>query len=221
MIGVLVVNKSSLMCSVTAAALKHEPDIRVVGLATDVGEALDLIWTCHCDLVLANVNLPNDGTLKLIRGAKAFSSVKVLVVGLTKAEEEVILRYIEAGAAGYVLGEDSLEDLLKNIRAVYHGEALVSPEVAAAMISRIAELAEPYSTIEPGRDEVTELTPREREVLDLIGEGLSNQEIAVRLVIEVGTVKNHVHNILRKLDMSSRQDAAMYWGAIQGFEAGY
>jgi DNA-binding NarL/FixJ family response regulator len=207
MIGVLVVNKSSLMCSVTAAALKHEPDIRVVGLATNVDEALNLIWRCNCDLVLANVNLPHDGTLKLIRAAKAFSSVKVLVMGLAKAEEEVILRYIEAGAAGYVLGEDSLEDLLKNIRAVYHGEALVSPEVAAAMISRIAELAEPYSTIEPGGDEVTELTPREREVLDLIGEGLSNQEIAVRLVIEVGTVKNHVHNILRKLDVSSRQDA--------------
>jgi two-component system nitrate/nitrite response regulator NarL len=84
------------------------------------------------------------------------------------------------------------------------------------MISRIAELAQPYSTIEPGMDEVTELTPREREVLDLIGAGLSNQEIAVRLVIEVGTVKNHVHNILRKLDVSSRQDAAVYWGAIQG-----
>jgi DNA-binding NarL/FixJ family response regulator len=221
MIGTLIVNKSSLMCSIIAAALKHEPDMRVVGLATDVDEALDLIWRCNCDLVLVNVNLPNDGTLKLIRSAKAFSSVKVLVMGLAKAEEEVILRYIEAGAAGYVLGEDSVEDLLKNMRAVYHGEALVSPEVAAAMISRITELAEPYSTIEPGGEEATELTPREREVLDLVGEGLSNQEIAVRLVIEVGTVKNHVHNILRKLDVSSRQDAAMYWGAIQGFEAGY
>ncbi|MEJ2555125.1 MAG: response regulator transcription factor [Anaerolineae bacterium] len=216
MIGVLIVNKSSLMCSVTATALKYEPDIRVVGLATDVDEALDLIWTCNCDLVLANVNLPNKGALQLIRGAKALSSVKVLVVGLTKAEEEVILRYIEAGAAGYVLGNDSVEDLLKNIRAVYNGEALVSPEVAAAMILRIAELAQPYSTIEPGTDEVSELTPREREVLDLIGAGLSNQEIAVRLVIEVGTVKNHVHNILRKLDVSSRQDAAVYWGAIRG-----
>jgi DNA-binding NarL/FixJ family response regulator len=215
MIDVLIVNKSSLMCSVTATALKHEPDMRVVGLATDADEALDLIWTCNCDLVLANVNVPNDGALKLIRGAKALSSVKVLVMGLTKTEE-VILRYIEAGAAGYVLGDDSVEDLLKNIRAVYNGEALVSPEVAAAMISRIAELARPYSTIEPGMDEVTELTPREREVLDLIGAGLSNQEIAVRLVIEVGTVKNHVHNILRKLDVSSRQDAAVYWGAIQG-----
>lgn len=216
MISVLIVNKSSLMCSVTAAALKYEPDIRVVGLATHVDRALDLIWTCNCDLVLANVNLPNDGALKLIRGVKALSSVKVLVVGLTKTEEEVILRYIEAGAAGYVLGDDSLEDLLKNIRAVYNGEALVSPEVAAAMISRIAELAEPYSITEPGMDEVTDLTPREREVLDLIGAGLSNQEIAVRLVIEVGTVKNHVHNILRKLDVSSRQDAAVYWGASQG-----
>jgi DNA-binding NarL/FixJ family response regulator len=215
MIDVLIVNKSSLMCSVTATALKHEPDICVVGLATDADEALDLIWTCNCDLVLANVNVPNDGALKLIRGAKALASVKVLVMGLTKTEE-VILRYIEAGAAGYVLGDDSVEDLLKNIRAVYNGEALVSPEVAAAMISRIAELAQPYSTIEPGMDEVTELTPREREVLDLIGAGLSNQEIAVRLVIEVGTVKNHVHNILRKLDVSSRQDAAVYWGAIQG-----
>jgi DNA-binding NarL/FixJ family response regulator len=214
MIDVLIVNKSRLICSVIAAVLKEAPDIHAVGSATGVDEALDLLRASDCDVVLVSTNLPNDGALELTQAVKGDSPVKVLVMGLVESEE-VILRYIEAGAAGYVLREDAVDDLLKNIRAVYSGEALVSPEIAAALFAHIAELVEPRSAMGPGTDEPAGLTPREREVLDLVGEGLSNREIADRLVIEVGTVKNHVHSILQKLDVSSRHDAAAYWDAIQ------
>lgn len=117
------------------------------------------------------------------------------------------------GASGYVLKDDSVEELLSHIRAVYNGEALNSPEIALALISRVNELSQMFS----GAGSVTEpagLTSREREVLQLIGRNLSNQEIADQLFIQVGTVKNHIHSILDKLNVSSRHDAAAYWAII-------
>jgi DNA-binding NarL/FixJ family response regulator len=217
MIGVFLVNKSKLMCSVMAAALEGEPGIQVVGSATGVNEALELIQSRNCDVVLIRSDLPNNGTLELAQALKDNQSpVKVLIVGMAE-RKEIILRFIEAGAVGYVLSSGSMADLVENIRAAYRGEALVSPEIAGALISRVVELTEvrPIPEYRYRLDQVADLTPREQEVLDLIGEGLNNQEIAARLVIEVGTVKNHVHSILRKLDVSDRGDAAAYWHAIQ------
>jgi DNA-binding NarL/FixJ family response regulator len=109
---------------------------------------------------------------------------------------------------GYVLQDDSVEDLLARLRAAHGGEALVSPGIAAAIIARVSELATLFSRVEGAGGRAGDLTPREREVLDLVAEGLTNQEIAERLVIAEGTVKNHVHSILGKLDVGSRQDAA-------------
>jgi DNA-binding NarL/FixJ family response regulator len=118
---------------------------------------------------------------------------------------------VEAGAAGYVLQEDSVEKLLQKIRAAYNGEALVSPRIAARLMARLAELANMHTTIGVYPSETmhrfAELTPLEREVLHLMSQGYSNQGIADRLIIECGTVKNHVHNILKKLEASNRQEA--------------
>jgi NarL family two-component system response regulator LiaR len=217
MIGVLLVNRSKLICSVTAAALEGESDIEIVGSATSVEEALKLIRSENCDVVLVRNNLPNDGALELIRAlSDGDSAVTALVIGVAE-QEEVILRFIEAGAAGYVLSTESVTDLVKNIRAAAQGEALVSPEMAGALMARITQLTEvhPIEEYRYRLDQVADLTTREQEVLDLIGEGLSNQEIADRLIIEVGTVKNHVHSILQKLDASDRDDAAAQWHAIQ------
>jgi DNA-binding NarL/FixJ family response regulator len=218
MIGVFLVTKSKLMCSVMTAALEGEPNIRVVGSATGVGEALELIQSRNCDVILVRSDLPNDGALELVQALKDNQSpAKVLIVGMAE-RKEIILRFIEAGAVGYVLSSGSMADLVKNIHAASRGEALVSPEIAGALISRVVELTEvrPIPEYRYRLDQVADLTPREQEVLDLIGEGLSNQEIADRLVIEVGTVKNHVHSILQKLDVNDRGDAAAYWHAIQG-----
>jgi DNA-binding NarL/FixJ family response regulator len=109
----------------------------------------------------------------------------------------------------------SVDQLLQNIRAAEEDKALISPTMAAALIDHVAELAHisarPY--LQP--EAYSELTARELEVLQLIDEGLTNQEISNELVIEVGTVKNHVHNILRKLDVASREDAAAHLPYIQ------
>ena len=213
MIRVLLVNEMRLVSNVIASVLEDESDIEVVGRAASVDEALAL--ATESDVVLVSTRLPHSGALKLTSAiAEADPSVKVLVLGLGESKERV-LRYVEAGADGYVLKNDSVDDLLRHIRAAQRGKALVSPKIAAALMSRVTELAQLFAEIESGLSESADLTPREREILELIGQGLTNQQIADRLIIEVGTVKNHVHSILQKLDVSSREDAASYLALIR------
>jgi DNA-binding NarL/FixJ family response regulator len=213
-IKVLVVDRSHLIGSVMTSVLKEEPDMQVVGSATSVDEAFRLVHSSNCDVVLVSTNLPDGGALDLAKELQTDSETKVVIIGVPE-QQEIILQYVEAGAEGYVLRKDSEDDLLEKIRAVHAGEALISPEIAALLISRVAELVDARPSVESEMDRFAELTPREQEVLDLIGKDLSNQQIAERLVIEVGTVKNHVHSILSKLDVRSRRDAAIYWDVIR------
>ena len=132
-------------------------------------------------------------------------------MGLPQSEE-AILTYIEAGADGYVPQDGTMDEILKNIRALHRGEALASPKVIAALMARVNKLAELHSELglKPDPARLADLTPREREVLVLIDQGFSNQEIADRLTIELGTVKNHVHNVLQKLGVNNRWEATAY-----------
>jgi DNA-binding NarL/FixJ family response regulator len=166
-------------------------------------------------VILVSPRLPEDGALELTTTiAERYPSVKVLAFGLAESKPRV-LEYVEAGADGYVARDDSVEDLLRRIRAAHRDKAVVAPEIAAALMSRVSKYAQLFSEVQSGLHEDADLTPREREILELIGEGLTNQEISDRLVIEVGTVKNHVHSILQKLDVSSREDAAAYLAFIE------
>ncbi len=214
MIKVMIVDKSYLNCSLIATTLEHEHDIEVIGVAPSAAESLDLINRpgVHCDVVLVTTNIPANGALELIQTLKNASpvSVKSLVIDVAEIEE-VVLRYIEAGAAGCVLRNESVQDLVENVRAVHRGKALITPGVAALLIERVTELAKLPSDGHARAANGEDLTPREKEIFDLIGEGLSNREIAKRLVIEVGTVKNHVHKVLQKLDVRNREEAAACW----------
>lgn len=212
MIRVLVVHEIPLMCNVISSVLEDEEDVHVIGTAATAEEALK--HAANCDIILVSTGLPDQGALTLTENLVGSElAVKILVIGLAESEVE-ILQYVEAGADGYVLKDDSVDEMLRHLRALYNNEALVSPQIAAALMTRVNELAQLFpetTTLDRARD----LTPREREVLQLIGEGLSNQEIAEQLHIEVGTVKNHVHNILQKLNVNSRQDAATYLSIIE------
>lgn len=215
MIRVFIVDEVRLTCDMFATVLNEESDIEVVGCATTLDEAMRRIQ--DCDVMLATTTLPNDGAFELTRLAvKMNSSAKLLIVGMAESKSAIV-RYIEAGAAGYIHRQDSVDKLLAHIRAAYQGEALVSPDIAAALMARLAQLASlaPATSVNPLVESV-ELTSREREVLHLIRQDLSNREIAKQLIIEVGTVKNHVHNILAKLNVSSRRDAAAYWAMAAG-----
>ncbi len=210
MIRVIVVHQTKLIANIIASVLSEEPDIHIVSTATTVDEALGKLERSNCNMVLTSATLPDEGALTLTESvATTFPNTHVLVIGIPKSES-IILQYVMAGAAGYVLQDVPVQRLLENIRAAHRDEALVSPAIAATLMTQVAELAQisNQQVIDP--QVIAELTPREREVLGLIGEELTNQEIAERLVIEVGTVKNHVHKILKKLDVSSREEAASY-----------
>lgn len=210
MIRVLVVHQKQLIGSIIAAVLNDEKDISVIAHVTDVDGALRQLDGVTAEVVLVAASLPDNGALKLTEAiAKHDSKAKVLIIGLPKSKN-AILQYVAAGASGYVLQEVSTEQLLSHIRAAHDDKAIISPEMAAALMQQISELAQISSQADIDPSAYSELTPREKEVLELIGEGYSNQQIADELFIEVGTVKNHVHNILKKLDVSSRHEAAAF-----------
>ena len=215
LINLLLVNETLLMGNVIAAALEGEPDIKIVGCVISIDEALDIVREKEVDVALVSTRLPDLGALKLTNAITELKpSTKVLALGLTE-EKQHVLRYVEAGATGYVLKDDSLEDLIETVRAAQDGKVFISPQIAAAIMERLSGLARLFSDVENNITNATDLTARELEVLKLISEGQTNQQIAESLVIEVGTVKNHVHNILDKLNVSSRREAAAYLALIK------
>lgn len=213
-IRLLLVNEIRLMGNVIVAALEDAPDIQVIACVTTADAALNVIHETVVDVALVSTSLPDHGGLRLTSAIIEISpATKVLALGLTE-EKKRVLRYIEAGASGYILQEDSLEDLVQIVRAIQQGKVFVSPQIAAAMMARLTNLAQMFTGIETNMIDTTSLTSREVEVLELISRGCTNQQIAQQLVIEVGTVKNHVHNILEKLNVSSRGEAASYLAFI-------
>jgi DNA-binding NarL/FixJ family response regulator len=215
-IRVLLVNEILLMANVIADVLSDEPDITVVGCVTNAAEALERVRQEDVDIVLASTRLPQDGALALTRLlSENDPEIKVLALGISDNKER-ILQFVEAGAAGYIRRDDSVEDLLQSIRAASANRAQVSPKIAAALMARVAELTDLLSRYQDGiSPEFESLTPRELEVLELIARGYTNQRIADHLYIEMGTVKNHVHNILSKLEVGSRADAAAYLAIVR------
>lgn len=208
MINILVVHEFPLMCNIISSVLDSEPDINIVECASNVDEAIESVLKNNVNLVLVSTRLPEDGTTRLTHLlVQKAPSVKVVILGITETREGV-LEYVESGAAGYVLRESSLDDLLATIRAVNNGQALISPEIAATLIQRVSEFAQVFTDTGVNPPESLNLTNREMEVLELLSKNLSNQDISQRLVIETGTVKNHVHNILNKLGVGSREEAA-------------
>jgi len=214
-INLLLVNEIRLMGNVIAAALEDEPDIHVIACVTNMDDAMKIVQEKDVDVALVSTRLPDQGALKLTSAITELTpSTKVLALVLTE-EKQRVLRYVEAGATGYVLKDDSLEDLIETVRAAQDGKVFVSPQIAAALMERLSNLAHMFSGIENSVSDTASLTSRELEVLQLIGDGLTNQRIAEQLVIEVGTVKNHVHNILDKLNVGSRGEAAAYLAFIK------
>lgn len=137
MIRVLLVNEIRLMCNVVAAALEDEPDIKVVECATSVEEALEKIYHENIDIVLVSTRLPDRGALRLTEAVTETNpTMAVLVLGVTEKKERV-LQYVEAGAVGYIVRDDTVEDMLAAIRAAQKGNALVSPEIASALMERV------------------------------------------------------------------------------------
>ncbi len=195
----------------TAQALAYEDDIKVIGQAASIHEMGRDITSC--EVVLLRANVPTDRALKAVSQiVKLNPTCKVLVFGLKKSEAAA-LAFIEAGCTGYVFEGDSYAELVRNIHAVKVNRARISAHMAVCLMKRVQELRTISAQLDhvyQYRSRYEQLTGREREVLELIGQGLTNRRIAKRLYVESGTVKNHVHNILKKLQVRNRQDAAAF-----------
>jgi two-component system nitrate/nitrite response regulator NarL len=199
---VLVVTAVRLYRDGLASVLGDRPGLDVAGVAADHAECVDALEHLHPDVVLLDMTMPDSlGTVRAV----ASHAHGVPVVGLAVPElERDVVACAEAGVAGYVTREQSLDDVVTVLDSVARGETICSPRIAATLLRRVADLAAARGAPRPGG----RLTTREAEIAALIDEGCSNKEIARRLCIEVPTVKNHVHNILEKLQASGRGEAA-------------
>ncbi|MEZ4732804.1 MAG: response regulator transcription factor [Caldilineaceae bacterium] len=213
---IFIVHENQALVSQAARLLNKAADLRVINLMNSANEALARISSDNCDVILASATLPEDGALKLIKRLRQQGvPAKVIVTGLSNDPQQ-ILTYIAAGAAGYALAQEGVQLWEKHIDAVCKGKPLVSPTVTAAMMMHLNKLSRLTARFEPKSTLYANLTERECEILKFLADGYSNQRIADKLVIGVGTVKNHVHNVLKKLNLRSRKDAATYLSFIQG-----
>jgi two-component system, NarL family, nitrate/nitrite response regulator NarL len=187
-----------------ADALGRVAEIRVVGTATAAGEAISRVERLAPDVVLLDTGVVNMlDVLRTLTGTR----LKATVIALALPERASdVLACAEAGASGYVTEDASLMDLVATINGVVRGEMRCSAEITGTLFRRIAVLAAAH----PAFVHTPILTVREREVLALLNEGLSNKQIAHRLFIQLATVKNHVHHILEKLQVERRGEAIAY-----------
>jgi len=160
------------------------------------------------DVYLLSISLPDEGALDLTRWIlEGQPEAKVLILGGDSETPTQVLECIEAGAAGYVSRRGTLAELKESLEAVMKGETLCSPRLTHSVFSRLAELSNRRPA--PVKYEPV-LTARELEILELVADGLSNKEIAKKLIISLHTVKNHIHNILEKLEVGGRYAAVSY-----------
>jgi NarL family two-component system response regulator LiaR len=202
-ISVLIVDDHAVVRRGLRAFLESEDDIEVVGEAGDGAEALDLVQTLVPDVVLMDLVMPGMDGITATRQAKELCpSTRVLVL-TSFSDDEKVFPSIKAGAMGYLLKDVPPEELGRAVRCVASGEFLLHPRIAAKVIDE-------FTHVRSESPLLTKLTPRETEVLTLVARGLSNREIALELSISIKTVKTHVSNILSKLQMMDRTQAAIF-----------
>jgi DNA-binding NarL/FixJ family response regulator len=194
-IRILIAEDQRIVREGLVALLEDEDEIALIGEATNGQEAIDLYARLQPDVVLMDLQMPVlDGSEATRRIREQFPDARILVL-TTYATDEFIFKALRAGAQGYLLKDASADELLHAIRAIHQGQTLLAPTVAARLVMGVSA-GGPES-----------LTPRELEVLTLMGQGHSNNEIAVQLGIAPRTTKVHVQNILGKLGATNRTEA--------------
>jgi len=221
-IRVLIVDDQELVRTGFRLFLETQPGLAVVGEAGDGEEAIERVRELRPDVVLMDIRMPTmdgvEATAKLTSGAIE-PAPRVLVL-TTFDLDEYVFGALRAGAAGFLLKDAPRERLIEAIRVVHSGEALLSPSITRRLIEDFAARSD---RIEPPAAVLAELTPREREVLGLVAHGLSNAEIAARLVVTEATVKSHVGAVLLKLGLRDRVQAVVFayeHGIVVAGEAG-
>lgn len=199
MVNVIIADDHLMVREGIKKILEFDGDIKIIGEADDGLQCLDLIERLHPDIVLLDINMPKMNgleMLKLLRDEKKKDKVLILTI---HNEIEYLMKAVEIGVNGYVLKDSDSSVLRKAIFAVINGESYIEPSLTPLMKERLTKSSEANT-----------LTKREIEVLKLLAEGLFNKEIAFKLSISEKTVKNHVSNIFKKINVADRTQAAVY-----------
>jgi len=203
-IGILIADDHTLFRRGVRQLLEAEGDMHVLGEAATGTEALRQARALMPDVVLMDIQMPEMDGIEATRALhRELPHIGVVFVTMYE-NDEFVYRGLQAGGRGYILKDADPETMLRAIRAVAAGESLLGPSIAQKVMRQFAGMDKVQRSL------VDDLTPRELEILKLIAEGLSNREIAARLVISEKTVKNHINNILSKLHVFDRTQATLY-----------
>lgn len=209
-ISILIVDDHALLRQGIKKVLDFEKDFQVIGEASDGEEAIKQALLLKPDVMLLDVNMPKKNGLEVTRELRRLDSdIKILLLTIHD-EEQYVVEVIKAGATGYLLKDVEPGMLVNAIRSVHAGESFIYPTLAKRLFYEVAGRADKKTEAVRTRGHQDSLTMREVEVLQLIGEGLSNQEMAQKLFLSEKTVKNHLTNIFRKINVSDRTQAVIY-----------
>jgi NarL family two-component system response regulator LiaR len=202
-IRILIADDHAIVREGQRALIETEPDMELVGEAADGLEAVQMARSLQPDVILLDLIMPRKGGIEAIQEIKAENPEARILVLTSFAEDEKVYAAIKAGALGYLLKDAAPQELLAAIRQVNQGEPSMPPAIAHKLMLELQRSSDLPLTEEP-------LTKREVEVLQLVAQGLPNREIAETLVISERTVRTHISNILGKLHLANRTQAAIY-----------
>jgi NarL family two-component system response regulator LiaR len=206
-IRLLICDDQTIVCEGLRAILATVFEVDVVGIAHNGVEAINMIPTTQPDLVLMDLKMPVMNGIQATKTIREkFPQVRVLVL-TTYDTDEWVIDAIRSGAAGYLLKDTPREDLVRAIIDTFKGRSHIDPQVAGKLLDHVAHQPKPSL---PDQQLLSELSDREREILQLLGRGFNNSEIAQALFLTEGTVKNYVSTILSKLNVTDRTQAALF-----------
>ncbi|HPL81084.1 MAG TPA: response regulator transcription factor [Anaerolineaceae bacterium] len=204
MIKVLIADDQEIVCEGLKRILQSDPEIKVIGIANNGQQALDLINHQTPDVVLMDLQMPIMNGVQAIRQLRKTHPDLPILVLTTYMDDKWLFDAIRAGATGYLLKDRPRHELLEAIKGTVSGESYLDPSVAKKVLNQVASAPEPIQF-----DESIEISERERDILTLLVEGLSNAEIAQRLFLSEGTVRNYLSSLFVKLEVSDRTQAVV------------
>jgi DNA-binding NarL/FixJ family response regulator len=208
-IRTMIVDDHALFRRGLEMVLEEEQDIELVGQASDGAEAVERAAEALPDIVLMDIRMPRSSGIEATRAMKAAAPSTKIVILTISDEEADLFEAIRAGASGYLLKDIPLDEVADTVRAVHGGQSLINPSMAAKLLTEFAAMAKRDDEERTEDLSAPRLTDREMEVLRLVARGMNNRDIAKDLFISENTVKNHVRNILEKLQIHSRMEAVM------------
>jgi len=208
-IHILLIEDNRLLRDGITAMLKKQPDMHVVGTAGNGEIILNMIGELKPDIILLDLGLRNQNSLQVVKLSKQhYPATKIITMDLVPAQED-IFEFVQAGVSGFILKDANVADFFKTIRSVYEGTDVLPSQLTGSLFSQIVEQAVNGAN-QTVIDKSIRMTKRERQVIELIADGLANKEIAQKLHLSTYTVKSHVHNILEKLTLNTRVQIAKH-----------